>query len=234
VGYRAVLFDAGETLVHPHPSFPELLSATLRSEGLEVEPDAIRQAVHVLSSRFEGAARDKELWSTSPERSRAFWASVYRILLEALGLEFGDGLGARIYETFTDVANYRAFSDVEPVLRRLRARGLLLGVVSNFEDWLERLLQSLGLARFFDVRVISGSEGVEKPDPAIFRLALDRAGASAPEAAYVGDSPFFDIEPAEALGMEAVLLDRRGRYPDHRGLRITSLTELPALLGMAA
>jgi putative hydrolase of the HAD superfamily len=234
VGSRAVLFDVGETLVHPHPSFPELLSSTLRAEGLTVDPASIREAVHVLSDRFEVAARDKELWSTSLERSRAFWASVYGILLAELGIELDDRLAARIYETFTDLANYRAFDDVEPVLRLLQGRGLALGVVSNFEAWLERLLESLELARYFDVRVISGAEGVEKPDPAIFRLALDRMGVPASESVYVGDSPFFDIEPAMALGMGAILLDRRERHPDHPGLRIATLAELPALLGMAA
>jgi putative hydrolase of the HAD superfamily len=233
VAYRAVFFDAGETLVHPHPSFPELLSITLRAEGLDVGPELIRQKVHVLSARFEQAAADNELWSITPQRSRTFWDSVYRILLDAMGIELGEGLAARIYDTFTDVSNYRAFPDVERVLERLRSHGFFLGVLSNFEDWLERLLEVLGLSRFFDLRVISGVEGVEKPDPAIFRLALDRAAVAPPEAVYVGDNPFFDVAPAEALGMFAVLLDRRDRYRDHPGVRIASMDELPGVLGMA-
>ena len=88
------------------------------------------------------------------------------------------------------------------------------------------------MTRFFDVRVISGVEGVEKPDPRIFRLALDRTGVEPREAAYVGDSVSFDVEPAASLGMLAILIDRRGRFPDHRGPRITSLDELPPLVGV--
>ncbi len=109
-----------------------------------------------------------------------------------------------------------------------------MGVVSNFEEWLERLLESLGVTPYFDVRVISGVEGVEKPDPKIFQLALERMEALPAESAYVGDSPQFDVEPATSLGMTGVLLDRRGRFPDHRGPRITSLEELPDVLGLAA
>jgi FMN phosphatase YigB (HAD superfamily) len=82
--------------------------------------------------------------------------------------------------------------------------------------------------------VISGVEGVEKPDHRIFRLALERTGRIPEESVYVGDSPSFDIEPARAVGMFAVLLDRRGRHPDHRGVRITTLEELPRAIGVAA
>src|SRR6266511_18720 len=176
VAYRAVCFDAGETLVYPHPSFPELLAQVLGEHGHAIDPAEIRDKVHVVSSIFTEAARRGELWSTSRERSQRFWARVYTTLLAELGLPLGDGLKQAVYETFTDLANYRLFPDVLATLERLQTAGLTLGVVSNFEEWLERLLESLGVTRFFGVRVISGAEGVEKPDQRIFRLALDRTG----------------------------------------------------------
>jgi putative hydrolase of the HAD superfamily len=230
--YRAVLFDAGETIVYPHPSFPELLSQVLRQEGSAVDPATVRSKVHVIADIFTNAASEGELWSTSPERSRRFWDRVYARLMAELGVPFDDGLAERIYATFTDLSNYRLFPDVESTLARLETAGLRMGVVSNFEEWLEGLLESLGVTRFFDVRVISGVEGVEKPDPRIFRLALDRTGVEPREAAYVGDSVSFDVEPAASLGMLAILIDRRGRFPNHRGPRITSLDELPPLVGV--
>jgi len=229
-----VFFDAGETIVYPHPSFPELLAQILRKEGHPVDPAAIRDKVHVVADIFTTAASEGELWSTSPERSRNFWDRVYRRLLDELGVPLGEGLASAIYGTFTDMANYRLFPDVLPTLDRLSGAGLRLGVVSNFEEWLERLLESLGVTRYFDVRVISGVEGVEKPDPKIFLLALERMGVEAGEAVYVGDSVQFDVAPATAVGMLGVLLDRRGRHPDHPGPRITSLDELPDVLEPAA
>jgi putative hydrolase of the HAD superfamily len=234
VAYRAVFFDAGETLVYPHPSFPELLSQVLSREGHRVDPAEIREKLHVVSHIFTEAAQSGETWSTSRERSKRFWARVYSTLLGELGLPFGDGLQRAVYETFSDLANYRLFPDVPDTLERLHGAGLTLGVVSNFEEWLERLLESLGVTRYFDVRVISGAEGVEKPDPRIFRLALERTGMIPEESVYVGDSLDFDIQPAEAVGMFAVLLDRRGRYPDHPGARVTSLEDLPETIGLAA
>jgi len=230
--YAAVFFDAGETLVHPEPTFPDLFATILRREGHDVDADTIRSRTHVVFDRFRSAAETNELWTTSPERSRRFWHDVYVILLRDLGVPDGNGLVETLYREFTDIANYALFEDVRPVLERLRERGLVLGVVSNFEAWLDRLLEELGVRSRFDVRVISGVEGVEKPDPRIFRLAMERAGVEPADSVYVGDNPELDVAPALALGMFPVLIDRRDRYPDAPGARITSLSDLPHALGL--
>jgi putative hydrolase of the HAD superfamily len=227
---RAVLFDAGETLVHPAPSFPEVFSRVLATGGHTRTPGAVIEASRAVFSRFSEAARDNELWTTSPEASARFWKSVYARMLDELELGAPDGLADALYEAFTDQRNYALFDDVVAALDELDAAGLSLGIVSNFEAWLEDLLGSLGVRDRFGVRVISGREGVEKPDPKIFALALDRLGIEAAEAAYVGDNPEFDIEPARALGMTPVLLDRRQRFPDAGGIRITDLGELATVV----
>lgn len=233
VSYAAVFFDAGETLVHPHPSFPDLLARVLRREGHPVAPEAVRERAHVVFERFRRAAEANELWTTSPERSRAFWHDVYGAFLRELRIAPEDGLVDRIYAEFTDLGNYRLFEDVPPVLERLAGAGLVLGVVSNFEEWLERLLEQLGILERFAVRVVSGVEGVEKPDPRIFLLATARAGVRPEESVYVGDNPEFDVGPAAAVGMHPVLIDRRGRFPRFReAVRITTMAELPEVLGL--
>jgi REG-2-like HAD superfamily hydrolase len=229
----AVFFDAGETLVHPHPSFPELLTQTLREEGHHVDSGVVRERLWVVSERFLKASEENELWSTSAERSKAFWSSIYETFLGELGIEWSEHLAEHLYATFTDLANYRLFPEARDALELLHARGLRLGLISNFEEWLERLLAHLEVTKFFDVRVISGIEGLEKPDTKIFEVALDRAGVEPGESVYVGDNVHFDIEPAAEVGMLPVLIDRRGRYPDHDGIRITSLHELPAAIGVA-
>jgi putative hydrolase of the HAD superfamily len=123
---------------------------------------------------------------------------------------------------------------VRPTLASLQEAGLLLGIVSNFEAWLEEWFGVHELLETFPVRVISGIEGIEKPDERIFRIALERASVSPQESAYVGDNPEFDVDPPAALGMFPVLVDRRNRFPGHAGTRVTDLRELPAILGAAA
>jgi len=156
----------------------------------------------------------------------------YRLLLGGLGIPEGEigPLADRLYAVFTDPSNYHLIPDAPAVLDKLRDAGVVLGLVSNFEAWLERLLEHLDVAGYFPVRVISGIEGVEKPDPAIFRIALERAGVSAAESVYVGDNPVFDALPAEEAGMAAVIVDRSNRYPEYDGTRIESLDELPGVL----
>ena len=228
--YEAVFFDAGETLVHPEPTFPDLLAAILRREGHDVDAETIREHGHVVFDRFRAAAEGRELWTTSADRSRTFWHDVYDIMLRELGIPDRDGLIDTIYAAFTDLANYALFPDVIPVLERLRSDGYRLGVVSNFEAWLEQLLEALEVTGLFDVVVISGVEGVENPDPRIFELAMERADVRPASAVYVGDNPEFDVDPAREAGMFPVLLDRRERFPEAAGTRITSMDELPAVL----
>jgi putative hydrolase of the HAD superfamily len=233
VRFRAVFFDAGETLVHPDPSFPELFARIVTREGYPREPVAISDGLTMVSDEFRRASREHALWTTSPERSRRFWLGVYDRFLEVLDLPRTDGLADTLYRSFTYRANYAAFDDVRPSLERLRGEGLTLGLISNYEAWLEDLLADLELTSLLPIRVVSGIEGVEKPDPAIFRLALERAELPAEEVVYVGDVPDFDYDPPAALGMFPVLVDRRERHASFAGTRVTDLRDLPRLLGAA-
>jgi putative hydrolase of the HAD superfamily len=230
VDERWVFFDVGGTLLDPDPSFAERFAMVLADHGHDVDVATIRAGLDTLPDRFVRAANEGDRWTTSLDRSRRFWGSVYDSVLERVGVPTCDGLGDALYETFTSLETYSLFPDVLDVLAALGARGDRLGIVSNFEAWLPQLLGHLGVRDRFEVVVISGIEGIEKPDPAIFELALDRAGISAAEATYVGDVPAFDVDPPVALGMRAVLLDRRGRYPEHDGPRIDDLGLLPSLL----
>jgi putative hydrolase of the HAD superfamily len=230
VRFRAVFFDVGETLVHVEPSFADLFVTVLAGAGHERSAEDVRDASAHVYARFSEAARDGSMWTTSPERSRAFWISVYERMLGELRLPGGDGLAHSLYREFTRMENYVLFDDVRPTIAALQEAGLLLGIVSNFEAWLEDWFGLHELVETFPVRVISWIEGIEKPDERIYRLALKRASVDASDAAYVGDNPEFDVDPPAALGMFPVLVDRRDRFPDHAGARLRDLRELPAIL----
>jgi putative hydrolase of the HAD superfamily len=231
--WRAVFFDAGETLLAPHPSFDELFSGVLADHGDGASPSEVRQALERIAPTFSEIV-DKmavSAWSTSAEASRRFWGHLYARALKELGIEDPSGkLADALYSKFTRYESYRLFPDAVPTLAALKESGLLVGLISNFEEWLEGMLIEMEVARLFDLMVISGKEGVEKPDPAIFQLALDRSGVAADQAVYVGDHPRIDADGARAVGMGAVLIDRRDRYPEYRGVRIETLEELIPIL----
>ena len=111
-------------------------------------------------------------------------------------------------------------------LRGIRALGLRVAVVSNADGRVEGTLRSLGLHRDLDLVVDSHHEGVEKPDPEIFRRALDRLGVSAARAAYVGDIYSIDALGARAAGLHPVIVDATRTYRDHDCETIASLRQL--------
>ncbi len=208
-----VFFDAGETLLGPDPSWSELSARVLRDRGHDVDALTMREAWRQGADHFRSAAEQGWVISASAADSEAFWTGLYTELLAHAGIEDADAPEA-LYRTFSDPRSYRLFADAVPALEALRERGHRLGVISNFEGWLADLLEMLGIAGLFEVTAISGPLGWEKPDPRIFKWALEEAGADASACVYVGDQPYFDAEPAIALGMHGVLIDRHGRWVD--------------------
>lgn len=232
--YDVVLFDAGETLLRPDPSFPELLVELLHRRGIVIEyeePAWIERTLGTVYRAMDDLVVNREQFSTSTARSRAFWEAIYARLLSELRVDDDGMLATYLYDEFTNIEHYALFPDVLPALRELAATGYTLGIVSNFEEWLTLLLERLGVLQLMSVVVVSGREGIEKPDTEIFRRALDRLTAPAERAVYVGDNPRIDVAPALSLGMGAVLVDRRGVHSPVDGAPVVrSLEQVPSVI----
>ncbi|HEX2053525.1 MAG TPA: HAD-IA family hydrolase [Actinomycetota bacterium] len=232
---KAVFFDAGETLLAPHPSHHELFAMVLAERGYDVEPETVRQVFVDMAPTFTGVMDRMQVkfWSVSREASLEFWGAIYGEALERLGLPDPDrSIFEALYGRFTRYDSYRLFPECVPTLQAFREAGLFVGLISNFEEWLEGMLVEMEIAHLFDLIVISGKEGVEKPDPAIFHLALDRSGIAAQDALYVGDHVANDFEAARSVGMDAVLIDRKGHHPAFGGPRIEALDDLLKLIDL--
>lgn len=131
----------------------------------------------------------------------------------------------------------RLFDDAIPTLTVARTgeSRRRLGLVTNGPAEVQRAkIELLGVEQHVDFVVVSGEFGVAKPDPSIFAHALDRGGARAGEALFVGDSAEFDIAGAYGAGIRSVWVNRTGRPWDHRNFapdhEVQTLTELQRLL----
>lgn len=228
---EVVFFDAGETILHPHPSFPELFSEVCGRFDHSIDAGRVSEVQQRLAPHLVELAEETGIDkpSLSAEDSVTFWGHLYRRLLAEFGVE-DERVVQELYAVFSSSASYRLFADVLPTLDLLASSGLTLGLISNFEEWLEEMLVELDVGHVFDVTVISGIAGVEKPDPEIYRVALKEANVDPAECVHVGDSPKLDMEPATSLGIRGILLDRYDRYPDTPYERVASLAELPELL----
>jgi HAD superfamily hydrolase (TIGR01509 family) len=193
---RAVLFDAGNTLL--------FLDYARMAAGVSTAL-GVRLSGAELASHAPEAAQAMERAETDQERATAY--------LEALFL-FGGIPADRLGEVRTCLKRMHEErhlwcsvpESTRTALARLKAAGLLLGVVSNSEGRVEEALEAAGLRAYFDVVVDSGVLGIEKPDPRIFQAALQALRVAPEEALYVGDLYEVDVLGAQAAGIEAVLV----------------------------
>ena len=213
------------TLARPGPELgPEGYLRIGRRHGVELDisrhDDARAQALESLQ-KHPDFRHDEEIWIAFTER-----------IVLGMGGDPSTAreIAAEIEEAWERSENFDLYEDVEPVLDELRTYGLSIGLISNGARDLREFVQHHRL--HVEVSVGSRYHGKVKPDPTIFRKALDRLGVEPAEAAMVGDHLEDDIEGARAIGMRAVLIDREDRYPEVED-RLRDLFGLPAALGLS-
>jgi putative hydrolase of the HAD superfamily len=187
--YQAILFDLDDTLYD------------LRSYWRE----RLRLALDLVRTRY--AHLDSEALALVAMAERVYiehWPDFLRrqgVDDEALIAEAHGIFRQEWFERMT------LAEDASPTLAALRSR-YKLGLITNGPSAIQRAkIERFGLAEYFDELVVSGEVGVAKPDPAIFRLALERLGVAPDEALFVGDSPEYDLRGAAAAGMPFVWMN---------------------------
>ncbi len=207
---KAVFFDVGNTLLYPCPSVASVVREILAEEGHVHDLAAIDAFMPLVDAYYEDRYRtDDTFWTDEAETSQV-WIGMYSLLCRRLGIEDGaERIARRVYDEFGDPARWCTYEDVFRAIKRLRARGLRVGIISNWDSRLQGLLDGLGFAGLLDTVVCSASVGLHKPDPRIFELACERLSIAPGDAAHVGDHYYADIVGASAVGMLPVLIDRR-------------------------
>jgi putative hydrolase of the HAD superfamily len=222
---RALLFDYGGTLDAPGVPWVERFLEIYAAEGLDETEDRIRAAFgHATRCAYaDEGIRDFGLAQTVVfhiDRQLEFLGRRAPRLAAAAGARF-------LHAARADLDYSRA------VLQRLQHR-CTLGVISNFYGNVNILLEEAGIAPLLSTIVDSTRVGVSKPDPAIFRIALDKIGCAAQEAMYVGDSFEKDVAGARGAGMRAGWLvgksERVCSQPALVDVRLRDLAELEKYL----
>jgi putative hydrolase of the HAD superfamily len=225
--YSTLVFDVGGTLLHL--DLDRLAQAYVQAcdaRGLVVDAARTRAILRELESELPRRSRERQI-SLEEENGQKFWVGFYSEGFRRLGVqEDMTAPATEITQRFQEAGFETLYPDVVPALEALLARGVRLGILSNFSSNLEDVLRLMGVHQYFSFFVVSALVGVEKPDPRIFDLLVQAADRPANEILYVGDSLFHDVEGAERAGLAAVLVDRDGQHPDFAGLSVRSLTEL--------
>jgi putative hydrolase of the HAD superfamily len=213
---QAVCFDLVGTLVRGRRPIGQQYADHLGRFGIAAEASRLDAAF----GRAMRAAPPMAFPGRSVEEARAlehaWWRQVVRRVLAGAGLAPMDGPSfdaffTSLFDHFTTGRAWELYPDVLPTLAALRARGLALGLITNYDTRVFTLLEALGLAPWLDAVTIPAHVGAAKPDPAIFRHAVAQLGVSPGEALHVGDELEDDYRGARAAGLDAVLLDRSDR-----------------------
>lgn len=217
---QAVTFDVGGTLIKPWPSVGHVYAEVAARHGLkEVSPE-------VLNRRFAAAWRELKNFN----HSRAEWAAlVDRTFGGPAKKPQGEAFFDDLYNRFGEPGAWHIFEDVAPALDDLAARGINLGIISNWDERLRPLLEQLKLAGYFETITISCEVGFTKPSPVIFEHTTKKLGLPPQLILHVGDHLESDVAGAKSAGFAALLIDR-GASETQAGC-IRSLRELEWLVG---
>jgi len=188
----AVTVDGFGTLVElldPVPGLEELLREQGAARNAAIVRDAFAaEAQYYRANSLSG--RDERSLAQLRERCA-------QVFLDSAGADLD---AASFAPSFVASLRFRVLPGVTETLRGLRARGLEVAVVSNWDISLHERVEELGLRPLTTTVVTSAEAGAEKPDPRIFLVALDRLGVDPARAVHVGDGEA-DAEGAAAAGI---------------------------------
>ncbi len=232
---KAIFFDFYNTLARFWPPLEQIQQASCRELGFNVSPEDITLGYSVADIYFNRENEISPLARRSDAERLAFFARYEQILLESAGLSVSLDLARQIWQIAINVPkDFILFDDTLASLKGLSEQGYRIGLISNLRRDMNQLCRNLGLAPYVEFCLTSADAGAEKPDPAVFIAALERARVSPDEAIHVGDQPRSDVVGAKAAGIHPVLLDRGGWQTGIKDcVRISGLAELDLLLADA-
>jgi putative hydrolase of the HAD superfamily len=227
---EAVIFDWGGTLsVWADVDIEDMWRLAARHIAPDREDELTRLLIEVEDRSWERTRTDRRstrLADLLEEASNAIGADVAGAVLEE----------AATHHLDTWTPHIRHQPDALPTLRRLKAAGLKIGLLSNTHwprPFHEHFLERDGLVDHIDVRLYTSEMEFVKPDRRAFAQALEGLGVEDPaQAVFVGDRLYDDVMGSSEAGMAAVWV-RNGRNPHYEvepaGI-IDSLSELPDLV----
>lgn len=230
---RAIFFDLDDTLVEDTLALETCAEAAVREIAPELHLDTKALAVAYVDAAID-------FWESlepggQPPGSGDIRPSMWRNALRRLGVD-DPVLAARIARRYDELRIERAelLPEAVPVLRALHGRYKMSIITNGFAETHTIKIERLELRRFFDHVILAGELQLVKPDPKIFRHAMELAGVTADESVMVGDRYGRDILGAHAAGMRAIWIQMRGERVPQGGREpeatIGSIGELPAAL----
>ncbi len=229
---EAVFFDAAGTLIRLKEPVGTIYTGHARAFGLQ-EPfsgelcERIDRSFRRVFSRHEPLLFHEPDGSQISKLERDWWRRVVKETFQGIAkiTDFG-GFFDSLYALYSTSKAWALEPGCRELLEELQGRSVRVAVVSNFDSRLPGLLETLGISHLLSEVVFSSGAGCAKPDPEIFRLALDRLFVRPGDCCHVGDDPEDDWQGAIQAGIRPILYDPAGRHSGSRTDRIEHLGEV--------
>jgi len=230
---QAVVFDAVGTLLHLREPVGETYARRAAQAGVTLPASRLEEAFGRVLAAAPPAVHPGTPLAGAASLERAWWRERVRETFRAADgvarfTDF-DAFFEGLWEYYAGAAAWSVARGARPALRQLRAAGLRLAVLSNFDQRLRGLLRALELHAFFDTVTLPSDAGAAKPDRAIFDVCLKRLGLAGHRAVYVGDRAEEDLRGARAAGMAAIDVKELATLEDVPA-RIEALEKAAALV----
>lgn len=209
---QVVFFDAVGTLFGVRGSVGEIYRDIATEFGV-TDPNAAADLNRAFAAAFR-AAPPAAFPGVDPAKipglERAWWRSVVAATVAGTTLRVTDfeAFFTAAFEHFATAAPWELYPETIAAIAHLQAAGIELGIISNFDSRLPRVLAAFGIASYFQSVTVSTLAGAAKPDARVFQAALAKHGTPPEAAWHVGDSRTDDWEGARAAGLQATWLVR--------------------------
>ena len=205
---KAIFFDAAGTLIRLTKSVGTNYALVAARQGLALDPAQLDRA-------FAAVWREMPLRPATGEPreddDKGWWRDLVERLLDRVAPRIDpldrDTFFEAAYGHFAETGVWELYPEVREVIEIL-APDFELAVVSNFDGRLRVILEHLAISKYFRHVFISSELGADKPDPLIFRRALEISGFASGEVLHAGDDPKRDWAGASAAGLEVFRLER--------------------------
>jgi HAD superfamily hydrolase (TIGR01662 family) len=233
-GIKAIFFDLDGTLRHSVPSGGDVFTDYVIRLGLRVNREDRSRAMRWEHLYWASSVDLRDDLLAHSGDTENFWIEYSRRRLIALGaspawaVELAPKASAHMGEFYKPESIIP--EDVRRVLPELKQAGYILAVISNRDKPFQELLNDHGIGEIFNFSLAAGEVNIFKPEPGLFEHALKHVNLSAQEAIYVGDNYFADVVGSRRAGLQPVLYDPDGIFPEADCTTIKSFNELNSIL----
>lgn len=220
---RGIVFDAVGTLIEPRPTVAQVYASAAQRQGVELDTDEVRGRFRKHFAALEsGDASNPFVTDEANERRR--WQEIVALCLPEIADP--DLAFLELWDHFASRHSWEVFPDALPAAEQLKNAGFRLGIASNFDSRLHRILEGHeSLRTGFWPAVVSSEVGYRKPHSGFYRAVCERIELDPEEILFVGDDLENDYHGPIRAGLRAVLLNRKA--PHDLGVsNVTSLSEL--------